>query len=377
MNKICSRRRLLAEGTRGVVAAAAAALGGSAAGLMSACAQVAPAPSVPGMPPLARPGLLRVGVTSCADQNEPQPVWDAALAMRPDFFIFAGDNVYASDPPATQARLRAAYDALGAKPGFQRLRQAVPHLAVWDDHDYGLNDGGAGWELAQVAKDEFLRFWRVSETDPRRTRAGVYHAQMLAAGEQRVQVIGLDTRWFRSPLKPTDQRGAMGKERYLPDPDPAKTMLGAAQWRWLEERLAMPADAHLIVSSIQCVAEGHGWERWGNLPLERERLFRTIRTSGARGVVLVSGDRHIGGIYRHAGPELNYPLWEMTSSGATKIWSTANEPGPNRVGPLVTVNHHGIVSVDVAAGELKLSLLDLGNRVLQEQSIALAHLRAG
>jgi len=103
----------------------------------------------------------------------------------------------------------------------------------------------------------------------------------------------------------------------------------------------------------------------------------TIRASGARGVVVVSGDRHIGGIYRHAGPELNYPLWEMTSSGATRIWSTANEPGPNRIGPLVTVNHHGIVSFDFAAGELKLSLLDLDNRVLQEQSIALAQLRAG
>lgn len=145
-----------------------------------------------------------------------------------------------------------------AKPGFQRLRQAVPHLTVWDDHDHDLSHGGAGWELAPVAKDEFLRFWRVSESDPRRIRPGVHHAQMVAAGERRVQVIGLDTRWFRSPLKPADQRGAVGKERYLPEPDPAKTMLGAYQWRRLEERLATPADAHVIVSSIQRVAEGHG-----------------------------------------------------------------------------------------------------------------------
>ncbi len=56
----------------------------------------------------------------------------------------------------------------------------------------------------------------------------------------RVQVILLDMRWFRSPLKITDQRGAPGKERYLPDPDPTKTMLGETQWAWLADELRKP-----------------------------------------------------------------------------------------------------------------------------------------
>ena len=53
-------------------------------------------------------------------------------------------------------------------------------------------------------------------------------------------------------------------------------MLGEAQWAWLAERLREPADLRLLVSSIQVLAEGHGWERWGNLPAERERLIRLI-----------------------------------------------------------------------------------------------------
>ena len=48
------------------------------------------------------------------------------------------------------------------------------------------------------------------------------------------------------------------------------------------------------------LAEGHGWERWGNFPLERQKLFDTIRDSGAKGVVLLSGDRHIGALYRES-----------------------------------------------------------------------------
>ena len=61
-------------------------------------------------------------------------------------------------------------------------------------------------------------------------------------------------------------------------------MLGDAQWAWLAERLREPAALRLIVSSIQVLAEGHGWERWSNLPKERQRLFDLIRDTGARSV---------------------------------------------------------------------------------------------
>lgn len=338
----------------------------ASAGLLAGCASASPR---------AGAATLRIGVASCADQDKPQPVWDAVLAQRPDFFVFAGDNVYASDTPFDIARLRRAYAALAAKDNFERLRSAVPHLAVWDDHDYGLNDGGAEFAHKQASKDEFLRFWRVDANDPRRTREGLYHAQTVAAGARRVQIIGLDTRWFRSPLRPTDHRGAAGRERYLPDPDAGKTMLGEAQWRWLEARLREPADLRLLVSSVQCVVEGHGWERWGNLPAERERLYRLIRDTGASGVVVLSGDRHIGGIYREANATLPYPLYELTSSGVTHPWTTAREAGPNRMDPLVTVVHYGLVEADFAARQLTLGLRDVNDRPLHRHTIAFDELR--
>ncbi len=338
---------------RSVVAAAGAAA-------LGACAV---APNQPGA------GSLRIGVASCADQSQPQPIWDAALQQRCGYFIFAGDNVYASGAPFDIDRLRKAYDGLAGKDNFRLLRNTTPHLAVWDDHDYGLNDGGAEFAHKQQSKDEFLRFWRVGAADPRRLREGIYHAQTIERGTRRVQVIGLDTRWFRSPLRATDQHGAPGKERYLPDADPAKTMLGQAQWRWLEAQLRERADVRVIVSSVQCIAEGHGWERWGNLPVERERLYRLIGETKARGVVIVSGDRHIGGIYREANATLRLPLHEMTSSGVTHPWATASEYGPNRIGPLVTVPHYGVIDIDFSARRLVLSLRGIDNRSVHEHAI--------
>ena len=57
--------------------------------------------------PAASTTRLRVGVASCADQRKPQPIWDAVLAEQPDFFVFAGDNVYASEQPFDVTTLRA------------------------------------------------------------------------------------------------------------------------------------------------------------------------------------------------------------------------------------------------------------------------------
>jgi alkaline phosphatase D len=346
------RRRTL------LVASGAAALG--------ACAV---SPNQPG------DSSLRIGVASCADQDKPQPIWDAALQQRCGYFVFAGDNVYASEPPFAIDKLRQAYAGLAAKGNFQALRNTTPHLAVWDDHDYGVNDGGAEFAHKQASKDEFLRFWRVGADDPRHQREGLYHAQTIERSGRRVQVIGLDTRWFRSPLKVTDQRDAPGKERYLPDADPAKTMLGDAQWRWLEAQLCERADVRVLVSSVQCVVEGHGWERWGNLPAERERLYRLIRDTQARGVVIVSGDRHIGGLYKESNATLPYALHEMTSSGVTHPWAGAKEDGPNRIEPLITVQHYGVIDIDFAARQLTLSLRGVDNRALHSHTIAFEALR--
>ena len=312
---------------------------------------------------------------SCIDQNKPQPIWQSILAAKPDLFIFGGDNVYASNHPWQLQNLKDAYARQAAQPGFAALRQGVPHVAIWDDNDMGLkNDGGVEFPHKQAAKNEFIDFWRLPADDPRRTREGLYHAQVFGPVGKRVQVILLDTRWFRSKLRVTDQRNAPGKERYVPDTDPQKTMLGEAQWQWLETQLKQPAEVRLIVSGVQVIVEGHGWEGWHNFPREQEKLKQLIQKTAAKGVVLLSGDRHIGALYKSTGMQ-GYPLYEITSSGMTHAWAQAKEDGPNRLGELITQNHFGLIEMDWSKQEIQLGFQNTQGEWLKRQTIALSELR--
>lgn len=357
-----NRRRWL----RSALAAAAVA---SPPGAVLAAPGVAPAGPVP-----APQVLRRVAFGSCIDPARDQPMWEPILALRPDLFIFGGDNVYASTQPWSPAKLNAAYAQLATHSGFRRLRDSVPHLAIWDDHDYGVNDGGAEFAHKAESKEAFLNFWRAPADDARRSREGLYHAQVFGPAGRRVQVILLDVRWFRSPWRRTDQRDAPGRERYLPDDTADRQMLGEAQWQWLAAQLREPADIRLVVSGIQVVVEGHGWEAWRLFPRERERLWRTVREARAGGLVFLSGDRHIGALYR-SDDGTPYPLYELTSSGMTHPWRNASEAGPNRLGPLLTDPHVGVVDIDWPARRLTLALYDAQGTARQARSISFDELQ--
>ena len=309
--------------------------------------------------------LTRIAFGSCIDQARPQVVAEAVQAYQPDLFVFLGDNVYGDVEGGTVSNLRRAYERQAQSTDFARLLEAPRVLAIWDDHDYGVNDGGGDFTLKRQAEALFLDFWKVPADDPRRARKGLYASFSFGPEGRRVQIILLDTRYFRSPLRPTDERGATGKERYLPDTSPDKTMLGAAQWRWLEEVLREPADLRIIGSSIQVVAEAHGYERWGNLPGEQERLYNLLAQAGDTPTTVISGDRHFAAIYRVSLGN-GRTLWEATSSSLNRPWAQEDEMGPNQLSPIYGGENFGTIEIDWQMRRAVLAINDIrGSRVQQ------------
>lgn len=334
--------------------------------------------------PAVEATLTRIAFGSCADEELPQPIWQAIAAADPDLFLFIGDNIYADwldgkpVETVTPEILAQAYARLGANPDYSAFRQDVPILATWDDHDYGKNDAGVEFARKVESKQLMMDFFRVPGDAPMRSRDGVYQARTFGPPGKRVQIIFLDTRWFRSPLKPTDEWGAPGKERWLPDDDPTKTMLGEAQWRWLEAQLRQPADLRLLVSSIQVISEAHGWEAWRTMVPERQRFFDLLDDTGAENLLLLSGDRHVGGLYKIEG-ETGYPLYEITSSSLNKSFATGpiSEMGPNQLGALYGPENFGLITVDWEMGTLTLDLKSNSGETVRSVTLALDDLKNG
>lgn len=337
--------------------------------------------------PAEKKPLSRIAFGSCAKQDKPQPIWDAVVEGKPELFVFLGDNIYADTQDMDV--LRAKYRLLGEQPGYVKLKKTCPVVATWDDHDYGANDAGAEYPKKRESQQVFLDFFDVAKDDPRRMQEGVYSSQVYGPAGKRVQVVLLDGRYFRSPLKKGFKDGEPGEGRrgkYVPNTDDDATMLGEEQWRWLEKQLRVPAEVRVIGSGVQVVADEHGWETWGNFPHERQRLFKLIRDTKANGVIFLSGDRHLAEISRLSAEDgVGYPLYDITSSSLNAPSGNlnkanvrfANEINSYRVGLTYFDTNFGAILIDWDADDpvIRCQICDEKGGVMLQQRVRLSQLK--
>ena len=310
-------------------------------------------------------GELVIGFGSCLDQDLPQPIWKEIKAQNPEVFIMLGDNVY-GDTHGNIHNLERAYQKQDW--AFKKAGLNFPFLAIWDDHDYGKNDGGVEFSLKDESQKLFLKFWDIPEADRRHRNRGLYFEEIIHSKEGTVQILMLDTRYFRSPLKRTPILKKSSLGRYEPDYDPAKTMLGQDQWKWLEVALKREADLRILGTSIQLLAKGHRWERWGNLPLERQRLLNLLAQNSNSNLIVISGDRHLGGIYSLRTKE-GIEFLEITSSSMNKPGRNTNEPGPLRIGEMYAGENFGLIRIDFQRRKADIELHGLNEGVVLSKTL--------
>jgi alkaline phosphatase D len=330
--------------------------------------------------------LTRIAFGSCAEGGKEQSIWKAVLAVKPELFLFLGDNIYGDT--RDMAQLRARYAELAAQPGFIQLRASTPVAATWDDHDFGEDDAGGDYPQKESSRQIFLDFWNEPADSPRRARDGVYASYVFGEPGKRVQVILLDLRYNRTALlKPEHgprnyrtwasarhKRGLEVPGPYARNTDPRATMLGERQWQWLERQLETPADVRLIGSSLQVLADFPGWESWALFPHEQQRLIDLLRRKHANGVVFLSGDMHYAELTKL---DLNVPytLWDVTSSGLTEVWPVRT-PNANRASDVLREPNFGLVEIDWQGAQTTVTLTvrdQRGERRI-EQRLALADL---
>ena len=243
-----------------------------------------------------------LGFGSCITEKRDQPIWKAIEKENINEFFFMGDNVYGDSKDGLLKEMEISY--LKQKDMFPEWLYTKKLNAIWDDHDYGKNDGGAEYPLKEQAQRLFLEFWNVDKDDSRYSQKGIYFNEEKVILNNKINLIALDTRYHRSSLDQEDKP-------YYPTTDETKTMLGKDQWKWFEEILKIDSDIIIIVSSIQVLPTNHIFEKWHNFPHERSRLLGLLKFTN-KPVIILSGDRHKAGLYEKDN------IIEMTSSSLNK-----------------------------------------------------------
>jgi len=293
---------------------------------------------------------FRVAFGSCAGDwglDPSQSIFKTIAAQHPQWFLWMGDNIYYS-----RARqewndiemMRERWKIQRSLPQLQALLSSTAHASTWDDHDYGPNNSDKTYFLRDESFELYKSYWPNpyfgSDDD------GVYFALHFGG----VDVFMLDTRFNRQPNN-LDAK--------------AKELLGERQWLWLERELQdSSAPFKIIVSGMQLLAEYHAYESWAMFDSEKQRLLNYVNDNKINGVVLLSGDRHIGEILRDD-LVLDYPLIEFTSSplAAGVGGSTPDEIATRRIANSeITAEHFGILDFDFSGTDPTLIYSAMGQR---------------
>lgn len=250
---------------------------------------------------------FRLAYGSCARHqlDAEQPIFGAIAAAEPDLFLWLGDNIYAD---STNAFVFAEdYRRQRAIASTLPLMRSVPQLAIWDDHDFGLNNSDVTNPAREASLAAFRNYW-ANPAYGLPDAPGVFFSYAYGG----VDLFMLDGRYYRRPNAEPD--------------GPSKYFLGPRQNEWLREALRASR------APFKVIACGSGWssedgptgDTWAAFLTERNALFDFIRDERIEGVILLSGDTHFGEVNCIPRSEQGgYDLYDFVSSPLAQATGTS------------------------------------------------------
>lgn len=278
--------------------------------------------------PVGRVASLRFAAVSCQDFVAHYGAF-AEIAREPlDFVVHLGDTIYEAAWDGVAAHDLAAYRArhalFRADPLARDAWAAHPFLVTWDDHEVLENYWGTDARHDLRRASAYQAFY---EHMPLRLPAGppARWQEMRLYRHSRfgdlLEVDLLDLRQYRDGPPATPDAAVA----------PGRTLLGAAQKRWLSGRLRAATAWRCLASPVQVAEHPARFDAWDGYAHERAEMLREVRAAAGRArTVVVSGDAHRSLVARlpaGAGPRFDAaaPV-AAVEFGAPALSSKAPEP---------------------------------------------------
>ena len=260
-----------------------------------------------------------------------------------DFNVNLGDTIYSDSevggaPVArTVAEKWAKYKLGLALPALQRLRAAAGLYSHWDDHEF-VNDFSRaehGEAIYRAGVTAFRDYAPVTYS----ARLGLYRSVRWG---KHLELFFLDERSFRSakatapcagdlaPTVPQAVRDAFAtlapalRNPVAPEcltalNDPARTMLGAAQYAAFTKAIVASTATWKVILNEVPIQQYYAlpYDRWEGYAAERERLLRFLQAN-VRNVVFLTTDTHANFVneVRYStlgGPPEGSGIWEVVT----------------------------------------------------------------
>jgi len=299
---------------------------------------------------------------SCSYFNEPEfdrpgtpygkdaSIFNTMANEKAAFMLWLGDAWYTREVDYYSnwgLWYRASHDR--AVPELQPFLKSMPHLATWDDHDYGPNDIGKNYILKETSRTVFNSYF--CNPSAGENGQGIY--TMTSWGD--ADIFLTDNRWWRSAdLLPDSVNGK---------PNPEKKMLGDQQMEWLKNSLLYStATFKIIVVGSQVLNPVSPFDKWRDFPSEYQELMDFLTDHKINGVLFLTGDRHHSEIIKVERPG-TYPLYDITVSpltSGTHVFGAAEKNNPYRVFGLDQHQNYGRFNFSGPRGSRKLMVEFLG-----------------
>ena len=259
---------------------------------------------------VSRKSKVTAVLISCVSKADTAPVWEEIGRLSPDLLCLSGDTPYIDTSKLEDVRRK--HRALLNEAPLASLARRTPVVGIWDDHDFGLNNGnGRNLQDGKAATRKAFVEYRAHRSYGNGSE-GVYHKTDLGA----IEIFHLDPRWFSqsepSPISP-------GKP----------SCFGKDQWAWILKSLKESKAPFKVLSM------GAIWQDKKNSETddmftywyERDALLDFIRRERIDGIILHGGDIHVSRYLLHPG-RVGYDLHDFIMS-----------PGHNRIIPSLNVYH--------------------------------------
>ena len=289
---------------------------------------------------------LSIALASCQHYEQGQFMAHTEIAQQKlDFVLFMGDYIYESsnpqyalrkhlgDEPKTLAQYRERYEQYKRDPHLQAAHAAHPWVLMWDDHEV-VNDYANDQDRNYTDPQQFLlrraaAYQAYFEHQPvllspdTQNPANMQLYDQLSWGKL-ADLWTLDCRQYRSAQACRDPVRGGGRMVMQCDElnDPARTMLGATQERWLTDSLSQSKRQwQLVAQATQIsptnvpapVGRSYWSDAWDGYPEARKRLLQTVVDAKLNNVVTLGGDVHCN-VAANLRLEPNNPLSPIVAS---------------------------------------------------------------